>query len=253
MLKGDPKTYIYGKHTVLEALKYAPDGTITEIFLAPSFDEPEITNILKKKKISAFPLSRIQEKEKDIRSAVHQGIAALVSQKKLMREFSEFVEALEITADTSLVLLDELQDPQNIGAVIRSAAAFGASGVLIPGHNQAQVTGSVIKVSAGMAFKIPLVAIGNVNNTIENLKKKGFWIYGLAGGGEQPLCQEQFDASAVIVVGNEAKGIRQKTLELCDIRLSIPIHPRCESLNAAASAAAALYAWSAKHPNAVSK
>ena len=145
------------------------------------------------------------------------------------------------------MVLGELHDPQNIGAIIRSAAAFGAAGVLIPEHNQGQVTGSVIKVSAGMAFRVPLVSIGNVNSTLEDLKKKGFWIYGFASEGEKKLDEELFDAPTVFVFGNESKGVRLKTMEACDIRLSIPIDKRCDSLNVSASASVALYAWSLKH------
>ena len=110
---------------------------------------------------------------------------------------------------------------------------------------------AVVKVSAGMAFRIPLVSVGNVNTTIRDLKEQGFWIYGLAGEAEKGLSDERFDAPAVFVLGNESKGIREKTLEHCDILLSIPTDPRCESLYAAASAAVALYAWSTQHPQAL--
>jgi len=106
-----------------------------------------------------------------------------------------------------------------------------------------------VKVSAGMAFRIPLVTVSNINNTIRDLKKKGFWIYGLEGESKNSMHDEKFDAPTAIILGNEAEGIREKTKELCDVLLSIPMNPSCESLNAAASAAVALYAWSAKHPN----
>ncbi len=98
-----------------------------------------------------------------------------------------------------------------------------------------------------MAFRVPLVTIGNVNDTLRDLKERGFWTYGLDGEAKQSITQEKFDAPTVFVFGNEENGIRQKTLELCDISLSIPMHPGCESLNVAASAAVALYAWSTKH------
>ena len=159
----------------------------------------------------------------------------------------EFAKGLKINNNTALVLLDEIQDPHNVGAIIRSAAAFGISGVLIPEHNQAPITGAVVKVSAGMAFRIPLVAIGNINNTIRDLKKRGFWVYGLDGSSKKSISGESFDAPTIFILGNEAKGIRQKTRELCDALVSIPIDSKCESLNVAASAAVALYAWSAKH------
>lgn len=250
MPKKPQKTYIYGKHALTEALLHAPQ-TVKKVFLAPNVDAPKLMSLIKKEKIQVSPLSTTKVSEKELRDASHQGVVAVVSQDGLMKPYDEFIRSLDVTDNTSLVLLDELQDPQNIGAVIRSAAAFGVSGVLIPGHNQAQVSGAVIKVSAGMAFRIPLIAIGNVNQVVGDLKKRGFWIYGLVGGGEQNINEEDFSAPSVIIIGNEGKGIREKTRELCDIRLSIPIHPQCESLNAAAATAVALSAWAAKHPNAV--
>ena len=147
--------------------------------------------------------------------------------------------------------MGELQDPQNVGAVIRSSAALGISAVFIPEFNQAPVTGSVVKVSAGMAFRIPLVKIGNINNVLRDLKKKGFWIYGLEGTAKESLEDQKFEEPTVFVLGNESKGIREKTSEICDIMLRIPMNSRCESMNVAASTAIALYEWSTKHPKAL--
>jgi 23S rRNA (guanosine2251-2'-O)-methyltransferase len=167
-----------------------------------------------------------------------------------MVPFGEFLAKLKPGKATALALMGEVQDPHNVGAIIRSAAAFGLAGVLIPEHNQAQVTGTVVKTSAGMAFRIPLVSIGNVNDTLRTLKEAGFWIYGLAMEGN-PLPSETFDAPAVFVLGSEGSGIREKTLEECDIKLSIPMHPRCESLNVAVSGGIVFSTWAAQHPHAM--
>ena len=104
-----------------------------------------------------------------------------------------------------------------------------------------------------MAFRVPLVSIGNINQTVRDLKDAGFTIYGLAGEGAESINKATFDSPSVFILGNEGEGIRQKTRELCDGLLSIPMNPKCESLNAAASAAVALYAWSAKHPESLIK
>lgn len=252
MIKANTKTYVYGKHTLKEALLHRPE-TIKKIFLAPNIDAPELLSLIKKSGIPTAELSKTKTSEKNLQSAVHQGVIGLIATEKLTIPYNEFINSLKINNDTSLVLLDELQDPQNIGAAIRSAAAFGVSGVLIPEHHQGQVTGAVLKVSAGMAFRIPIVSIGNVNNTLGDLKKRGFWIYGLIGESKESINNESFSSPTVIILGNESKGIREKTRELCDIQLSIPINPKCESLNAATSLAIALYAWSAKHPNALAE
>lgn len=243
------KIFIYGKHALTEALEHAPKA-VQKVFLAPSVDDPKLKQLISKRglTINALRDSGAYDVE---RGASHQGVIAQVTLGGLMRSYDEFVSELHVNEHASLVLLDELQDPHNVGAIIRSAAAFGASGVLIPEHNQAPVTGAVVKVSAGMTFRIPLVTIGNVNQTLRDLKNQGFWIYGLAGEGTNSLPHEKFERPSVIVVGNEGDGIRQKTRELCDTLLSIPMDPRCESLNAAAAAAVSLYAWSTRHPEAV--
>ena len=171
--------------------------------------------------------------------------------KHLPVKYEDFIEGLKITNDTALVVLGELQDPQNVGAIIRTCAGFGIAGVLIPDRRTAQVGPTVVKVSAGMAFQVPLVSIGNVNETLRDLKKRGFWTYGLDGEATQSIHTEKFEAPSVFILGNEGNGVRAKTMETCDIPLVIPMNPKCESLNVAASAAVALYAWSVHHKNAL--
>lgn len=251
-MKDITKTYIYGKHALMEALRNTPYA-IEKILLAPQDEEKEVRALAKSANISVADLSSKTIPHDIDSSAVHQGVIGLVSLGKLVREYREFIEGIEINPDTALVILGEIQDPQNVGAIIRSAAAFGIAGVLIPEHNQAPITGTVVKVSAGMAFRVPLVRIGNVNTVARDLKERGFWIYGLEGDAPQSVATEKFDAPAVFILGNEATGIRLKTRELCDILLSIPINPGCESLNVSASAAVAFYAWSAQHPQALKK
>jgi 23S rRNA (guanosine2251-2'-O)-methyltransferase len=245
------KIYIYGKHALVEALTNAPH-IIKKVFLANEEDK-EIMSLLKKADIIPGVLGKGQlvgDLEKDTK---HQGIIALIALERLMLSYEQFIKNLEVTNDTALVIMGELQDPHNVGAVIRSAAAFGVAGVLIPEHNQAPVTGAVIKVSAGMAFRVPLVQIGNINTVLADLKKRGFWIYGLEGTSPNSIVHEKFDVPTAFVLGNEAVGIRPHTTELCDVLLSIPMHPQCESMNVASSTAVALYAWSTHHPHAIIK
>ncbi len=241
------KLYVYGKHALKEALTHTPDA-VSKVYFGASMDDGELRALVKKHSLPIGELSS-QKMPGDVSpDAAHQGVIGVIAAEKLVRPYAGFVESISPTPDTALVLLGEVQDPHNVGAIIRSAAAFGAAGVLIPEHRQAPITGTVVKVSAGMAFRIPLVAIGNVNHTIEDLKKRGFWVYGLAGESAQSIEKETFDRPSVFVVGNEGSGIREKTREACDTLLSIPINPKCESLNVAASAAVVLYAWGRQHP-----
>lgn len=241
------KVYIYGKHALVEALSSTP-GVIRKVFLAPDLRDPKLRNLLEKHQIPVSPLGASQGKELAGRDAVHQGVIAVMDPSALLVPFDDFIANLDLSKKPALALLGEVQDPHNVGAIIRSAAAFGISGVLIPEHNQAGITGTVVKTSAGMVFRVPLVSIGNVNHTLKTLKEKGFWVYGLAMQGTASLGAEAFDTPSIFVVGNEGAGIREKTLEACDVTLSIPMHPRTESLNAAVSAAVVFYEWSTKHP-----
>jgi len=242
--------YIYGKHPVMEALANKPE-ILQKVFVEENLQDKALESAIKKAGITPSKLGSDNKAPIGENPKGHQGVIARISPDKLMLPYKEFIKLLEVSPSTSLVLLGEVQDPHNVGAVIRSAAAFGVSGVLIPEHNQSPVTGAVVKVSAGMAFKIPLVAIGNVNAVVRDLKDKGFWIYGLEGTSNQSLSDEQFEKATVIIVGNEGSGIREKTQDLCDHLLKIPMHPACESLNAAASTSVALYAWSKQHPEAL--
>ncbi len=244
------KIYVYGKHALMEALQNTPH-IIRKVFLAPSLNDTELHTLLMTHKIPTAALAPGSGKELVGKEASHQGVIFTIDPTTLLIPFDAFLERIDMKKNPAIAILGEVQDPHNVGAIIRSAAAFGLAGVLIPEHNQAGVTGSVVKSSAGMTFRIPLVAIGNVNNTIKVLKEKGFWIYGLAMDGTMKLGTDAFDAPAAFVVGNEGGGIREKTLEACDVTLSIPIHARTESLNAAVSAAVVFYEWSKKHPEAL--
>lgn len=236
----EEKIYLYGKHALNEALLAKPKA-IQKVFLSEEMQkDAELTTLLKQHAISISAMKN--ENKKDIGSdAVHQGVIAVVNQEKLYSTMEEALTYASKVENPCIVLLDELHDPHNVGAIIRSAVAFGASAILLPKHNQAPITAVVIKTSAGMVFRVPIVMIGNVNQTIRDLKDKGYWSYGLVMDGDTTLKKASFDTPTLFIVGNESVGIREKTLELCDIKLSIPMDPACESLNAATAASLVLY------------
>jgi 23S rRNA (guanosine2251-2'-O)-methyltransferase len=241
---------IYGRHAVTEAVTHCPHAVLRVLYEAGRQDDT-IKNAARAAgiPIDGFPAGQVPRSVP--RDAVHQGFVALVDATKLTKPYDTYIETLEVTPDTAIVILGELQDPHNVGAVIRSAAAFGVKAVIIPEHRQAPLTGTVVKVSAGMAFRIPLVSVGNINQTLRDLKERGFWIYGLDGEAEHSVNDEAFEKPSVFILGNEGEGIRAKTLELCDIPLRIPTHPQTESLNASVSAAVVLAAWSKQHPKSI--
>ncbi|MBX4192607.1 RNA methyltransferase [Candidatus Parcubacteria bacterium] len=202
------KIYAHGKHAIAQATKYAPHA-ILKVFK--------------------------DAKDADI---------AQISLFKLLHQYEDFVSTLEITPKTALVLLAGIEDPHNIGAIIRTAAAFGVAGVLMPEVGQAPVSDAVLKVSAGMAFRVPLVLIGGYQQILSDLKKRGFTIAALDQKGKTNLADASFDTPHVFVFGNEGEGIPNAIKPLLDTSLAIPMDARAESLNVAAAAAVTLFAWS---------
>lgn len=242
--------YIYGKHPVTEALSVA-GGTraIRELYITKQREgEPDFMGAVQSSNIKYHKVTVEEIESKVGRGAAHQGVCALVDTSELYMSLDEYL-AKETKASPCLVLLDELEDPHNVGAIIRSAVAFGASGILLPTHGQVHVTGTVAKTSAGTIFSIPLIKIGNVNTTLRDLKEKGYWIYALTGSGDTSLHNAKFDSPTVIIIGSEGKGVREKTEELSDFRLSIPIDEKCESLNASNAVAVTLYEWARQQSN----
>lgn len=251
MEKKSKTEYVFGKHAVREVLSVRPD-VVREVHVGADFADEGILDLVEECGVKLRVLNLKNPPRGISSNAAHQGVVAGVEPSKLMVPYKRFKETLVMDDDAAFLVLGEVQDPHNVGAVIRSAAAFGLKAVLIPPHNQAPVTGTVVKVSAGMAFRIPLVAISNVNSTLRDFQEQGAWVYGLDGSGTTTTVSERFSRPSVFVLGNEGDGLRQKTKEACDEILSIPMHPRCESLNAAAATAVVLASWSAQHQDALS-
>lgn len=239
------KVYIYGRHALAEALRYKPKS-IKNVFLERAEAEKEIVELATINNIPVKPLGGGESRAVG-ENAVHQGVIGVFNSSDLVIDLKSFLSQLDMETKPAVAVCAEVQDPHNLGAIIRSAAALGLAGVIIPEHRQAPITGTVVKTSVGMVFKIPIVSVGNVNQTLRELKDKGFWVYGLDMAGES-LTSTTFDSPSVFVVGNEGGGIREKSLELCDHVLSIPMNQRAESLNAAVSGAVVFYEWSRQNP-----
>lgn len=242
------KLYLYGKNSIIEAITSVKEGNVNlieQVYLNTSAEEDrKVIEVIQSAKIP-YEKRTSQEIESMVgRDTVHQGVCAQINEKALYTNLNEVLgKAKSSNKNNLFVLLDELEDPHNVGAIIRSAVAFGADAILLPENNQTHITGTVIKTSSGMVFKIPIVKIGNINSTLRELKDEHFWAYGLVGGGDTKLTEVKFDSNTIIVVGGEGKGIREQTLKLCDFKLSIPIDKRCESLNASNAVAVTLYEY----------
>ncbi len=241
-------TYCFGKNPFKELLlsidrtKHNPIVTLS--VTKSALLDREVMGLIQSHALT-YQVATKEEIEHHVGSgAVHQGVLVTLTTSSLYTSLDEVLAKSASDTNALFVLLDGLEDPHNVGAIIRSSVAFGANAILLPEHHETQITGTVIKSSAGTIFSIPVVRIGNVTSTLLSLKQKGFWVYGLTGDGDTSLPSTTFDTNAVLVVGSEGEGIAKKALEHCDFKLSIPIAATCESLNASNAVAVTLYEWS---------
>lgn len=240
-MKRAPKVYIYGKHAVGEALRHMPRAVRT-VYVGQGADPA----VRKQAQAAGVATERLDERKVTSMvegKAAHQGLVALLTPQEVLVPAERFIESFAPKQDTLLVFLSEIQDPHNVGAIIRSAAALGAAAVVLPTHKQSPLTAAVVRASAGMAFVVPLVAADNPQQLLAALKKKGVRVYGFAANAPQSLAEEDFPGPTMLVFGNEGEGVAPYAKALCDAMLRIDIDKKAESLNVAASAAIALYAW----------
>lgn len=178
--------------------------------------------------------------------AVHQGIA--VEAAPLPEPALDTLVRLLAGRDTAtLIALDHATDPQNIGAVLRSAAAFGASGVIVTERHAPAATGAMAKAAAGALELVPLLAVVNLARALRELKDAGYWCVGLDNAAERILTGTALPERVVLVLGAEGAGLRRLTRECCDLIVRIPVRPAIESLNLSTAAAVALYELSRRH------
>lgn len=227
------KNYIiYGRHAI-EAAINNPNRKIEEIYCTKKdFDQiKKQTNGIKVKIIEKEGFRKLAP------NAPAQDIAALVYPIKTHNINNE---------SSKLIILDRVTDPQNLGSILRSAAAFGIDGILYPKDGACPENGTVAKGASGALDVVPLVEITNISNTIKDLKKDGFWIIGMDGEAKDFIGNQSklFEGKVVIIMGSEGKGLRDLVKKNCDLLVKIPIQPQMESLNVSNAAAIAMYEMS---------
>lgn len=239
-------TYIYGKNTIDEALK-TDHRQVEKIYLRQNLPDAHFKSILQQASQQRVPVAHVPGKKlyQLVGSVNDQGIVAMIG-SVAYTDLGHWLETIDTADYPAVLLLNEIEDPANLGAILRTAAAAGIEAVIVPKHRQAPVSPAVFKASAGTAGRIPIVRVGNLNQTILTLKDEGFWIAGLDMEGNQPLWDLTIDRAFAFVIGNEGSGIRQKTLEHCDYTFTIPMAHNVESLNASVSAALVSYEWARK-------
>ena len=170
--------------------------------------------------------------------AIHQGIAA--GADPLSAVHLEDVIA-EPDANGPLLVLDQVTDPHNVGAILRSAAALGARAVVVQDRHAPQITGTLARIASGAVEVMPLVRVGNLARAIDTLKTAGFWVMGLDERGPADLARPRDVPACAIVLGAEGDGLRRLTRESCDVLVKLPTHPRLQALNVSNAAAIALW------------
>ncbi len=195
----------------------------------------EFIVLAQQKKIHIKNVSR-RELDRQSQGAPHQGVMALL----LPYPYATLESVLALNADLILVL-DQIQDPRNLGAIIRSAAAFGVGAIICPKDNSSPVSGVVHETSSGLTAKVPIARVANLCRALAALKERGFWIYGADGDSACDLPKTRLNSPCVIVMGGEGDGMRRLTREMCDVVFKIPMAPHVESLNVSVASAIVLY------------
>ena len=226
-----------GIHPVREALKAGRD--LDRVLIARGAGGPRLQEIIDLARGRAVPV-RFEPREALDRAsngAAHQGVVAFGAAER-------YADLSQIQAGAQLlVLLDGVEDPHNLGAIIRTAHAAGAAAVLIPDRRAAGLTETVAKAAAGALEHLPVVRIGNVSQTLEALKEKGFWIYGLDERAKDLYSEIDYARPTVIVLGGEGQGLHQLVKKHCDVLVRIPMSGAISSLNVSVAAGIVLFEW----------
>ena len=237
------RTWLYGFHTVLAAI--ANPNRLCHHLLATA-PMAETLRALPDKAQGNRPLPGLEVVEggeigrRLPRDAVHQGMAVQVDPLP-PASLEDVLSAPAPAGRDIVVLIDRASDPRNIGAVMRSAAAFGARAVLLPARHSPENTPALAKAASGALDRIPLIRVPNLNRAMILLKSRGYWIVGLAADAQEPLWRVDLGNKVALAVGSEGEGLRRLTQETCDTMVSIPMTTHAGSLNLSAAAAVALY------------
>lgn len=228
--------YIMGRHAVREALRAGRN--VQRVLYAKEESSKGLGDILHLAKNMGIEVRPTPKQKLDSYGPHHQGIVALVASVA----FKSLDEVLLQEENTPLlIVLDGIEDPHNMGAIIRTAECVGATAVLIPKRHSAPINSTVAKTSAGAIEHVNLVEVGNITQTLKQLKKAGFWVFGAAMEGTHSLYEVDMSAPMVLVIGNEGKGISRLVRETCDYVVRIPMRGALNSLNASVAAGILMY------------
>lgn len=240
----DSEEICWGRNPVLSLLENSP-GRCLKVFLSKTAQghiKARVSELCKQSRVplqivDGVALDRLTSREKN------QGIVAYITSLRLW-DAEELLQMLPKTQEPAMILLcDHIQDPHNLGAIIRTAEAAGAAAVFFPKRGGTLPTGTVVKSSAGAALRLPLVMTGNVSQAIRLLQNAGFWVVGLAMEAEEILFKAEFPPRTALVIGSEGNGLSRIVAKNCDELRRIPMQGETGSLNASVAASLAMFEW----------
>ncbi|MBI5508776.1 MAG: 23S rRNA (guanosine(2251)-2'-O)-methyltransferase RlmB [Deltaproteobacteria bacterium] len=245
MRPGEPtrnSRYIYGRHPVSEALRARPSD-VRRIYVVDSGHTGRLADIERAAAHHGIPIVNVSKAaiEELVGAAPHQGIAAAVAPFAYVEILDLLDAARKEDQPPLLLVLDQIQDPHNLGALVRSAYALGAHGVVIPKDRAVEVTPTVVKASAGATSHLPIARVTNLRRAMDDLKKAGVWLVGAAANAERVLADVDLAQPTALVIGSEGQGARRLTLETCDLLVRVPMAGSLGSLNASVAGAICLY------------
>ncbi len=222
---------VYGRNVCLEYLE--KNKKVRKIILQEGFHDEKLISLIRKLN---FPVKEMPKYELDrLANGVHQGIIMDVEDFRYT-DYHDFID----NPECSIVILDHLEDPHNLGAIIRTSEAAGISGIIIPKDRSVEVNATVIKTSVGTVDNIPISMVTNLNSTIKDLKENGFWIVGTDMNGTD-FKEIDYHGKIAIVIGNEGNGMSRIVRESCDFIAEIPMYGKVNSLNASVAAGLMIY------------
>ena len=233
-------TTIFGKHPVVSALNN-PRRKLKGLYATKESWEEIASQVPSLR----CPLNFINKNEFDKLApagSLHQNLILQVEHLK-QPSIEDVIIEDELKDFSIIIILDQVSDPHNIGAILRSCAAFSASAVILPDHNSPKENNTIAKCAAGAIEQIPLISVTNITQTIKTLKESGYWVVGLDGNTDKTLNHQVFSSKIVVILGSEEKGMRKLTKENCDYIVKIPVSNKVESLNVSNAATIALYEY----------
>lgn len=239
--KEEREDIVIGRNAVIEALK--SDRTIETLYISNNKLEGSIKTIIGLAKEKRILIKEVDKKKLDLMcdGEVHQGVIAKVTPYK----YSEVSDILDLARERGeapfIVILDEVEDPHNLGSIVRTAELFGVHGIIIPKRRSASVSATVYKSSVGAIEHVKIAKVTNLNSVIDDLKEAGIWVYGADIRAEEYSYQVDFSGPCALVIGNEGRGISKLTVQKCDKLIKIPMVGKINSLNASVAGGIMMY------------